>query len=211
MDPELQKTFALLFVFLLATGPTCVSADTLKAVASGDMEIRSSAKIQLKAILSRATDIVKTSIKLYKVVKVSTWLRNGLAFLRGKPNLGDILPWVYENPPPIFDFFDILLSFSGIDVGKAVSTGYEVIKNGWWTLRFAAFLWEKPSSTWNVVEWLIKNPPPCIVLLAEKIGRQLIGLAEKIGPWLISLAQEINPQVTDKALVIYMVDSYSLR
>lgn len=152
-----------MFVFLLATGPTCASAWNLKAIASRwdwDWEAIESS-FNIKAI-------AKWCSTAYKVYKVANWIYNLGAFLLERPNFRDILPWIYENPFPIFDFVDLLLSFNVINLEKAWSTGYEVAKNAWWTRRFIVFLMEKPDLE-EIAVWLINNPPPVLVTLAKTL------------------------------------------
>lgn len=159
MDPELQKKFALLFVFLLFTGPTCASEENLKDVAT---RFASRGIAIGKSIASRGIAIGKAFFKGYKAVKIATWIWN---LAMEKPKDMDIKAWMYENPPPIFEILDLLLDFIG--VGKAISMGYEVTKNVCWSYRFAAFMTKEPNLN-DVLAWLVQNPPPWLVSLVKK-------------------------------------------
>ena len=99
MDTKSLKVFALLFVLLLVTGPTCASAASCCCCLKGT------------SIAVNIFAVGYAVYRVYYVVKAVWWTWKFAEFLLEKTSVTDVPDWLLKNPPTFTFFTPIVKRF----------------------------------------------------------------------------------------------------
>ena len=107
MDTKSSKVFALLFVLLLVTGPTCASATCCGCCLQGT------------GIVAVIYAVGYAVYQAYHVVKAVWWTWKFADYLLDEPSVTDVSDWLLKNTPT-FTFFTAMKFFLSDKETKAM-------------------------------------------------------------------------------------------